>query len=210
MKKTAARKHVCSFPDCGRRSYSKGLCWTHYRQLRATGKLRPVGWRTEIARLKKEYTSEFYWWRMHRARLPERLHDFKAFIEEVGRKPEGWSTAECVDGRYKWLAIPKRNLIEHNGKSMNRSEWARQLGISPQLLSYRLKRFGVSSALSGEWLDGRLAEAVQSGRDPAAVAEDFHVTKAVVTAAVKKHGKTPAAVKITRPFAFLSARRKSE
>lgn len=205
----------CSFPGCGRKSYSKSLCWTHYRQSRATGKLRPIGWRTENARFKKKYASEFRWWNRHRSELPKRLHDFQAFVAEVGPKPARWSTVKEVDGRFKWGPASRPSLIEHAGKSLSLAEWATKLGISRQGLFYRIKRHGPAKALSGGrqvWLMDRAVKAVLDGRDPAEVAEAYHVTEAQVLAAVKKTGKSPRRIgpKIRRPFADLLARPKAK
>ena len=33
---------ICRVARCGRRSYARGLCQTHHRQMKATGKTRPI------------------------------------------------------------------------------------------------------------------------------------------------------------------------
>ena len=33
---------VCMVPDCGRRSYARKVCQTHYRQLKTARKLQPI------------------------------------------------------------------------------------------------------------------------------------------------------------------------
>jgi len=36
------RPELCDFTGCGRPFYAQGLCQTHYRQWRTTGKLEPI------------------------------------------------------------------------------------------------------------------------------------------------------------------------
>ena len=33
---------VCMVPNCGRRSYARGLCQTHHKQFLATGEVKPI------------------------------------------------------------------------------------------------------------------------------------------------------------------------
>jgi len=33
---------ICKEPECGRKSYARGLCQTHHRQLLTTGNLKPI------------------------------------------------------------------------------------------------------------------------------------------------------------------------
>ena len=41
-KKKSDPERLCSFPECGRPSYARGLCQTHNHQMRTLGQLRPI------------------------------------------------------------------------------------------------------------------------------------------------------------------------
>jgi hypothetical protein len=86
-------------------------------------------------------------------RVCDRWQKFENFLLDMGERPEGM-TIERIDGNKnyelsncKW-ATPKEqcnnttanHIVEYNGKRQTISQWADQLGLKPNTLTYRLKR----------------------------------------------------------------------
>jgi hypothetical protein len=86
-------------------------------------------------------------------RVCDRWMSFDAFINDMGMSPVG-STIERVDGSIgynkqncRWATRKEqannttRNVrVDHDGVSLNISQWAERLGIKPNTLLYRLRR----------------------------------------------------------------------
>jgi hypothetical protein len=86
-------------------------------------------------------------------RVCERWQKFENFLEDMGEKPEGKSIDRIdSNGHYepsncRW-ATPKEqannmssnNIVEYNGKRQTVSEWAHELNIKANTLTYRLRR----------------------------------------------------------------------
>jgi hypothetical protein len=93
----------------------------------------------------------------------ERWQDFHNFVADMGIKPAGTSLDRIdVNGNYepsncrwetaKGQANNRRSnvLIAFNGRSQTTAEWARELGICPKTLRYRIRAgWSLDDALSG-------------------------------------------------------------
>lgn len=86
-------------------------------------------------------------------RVCERWQKFENFLDDMGERPQG-KTIDRIDGNghyepsnCRW-ATPKEqgnntsanNLVEYNGKRQTISQWADELGIKANTLTYRLRR----------------------------------------------------------------------
>lgn len=103
-------------------------------------------------------------YRYYRARgitVCERWLKFENFLEDMGRKPGPKYSIEREDndGNYEpdncfWATKKQQlrntrrtNLIEFRGEKQCLSDWARSIGIANATLRYRIKRWGLESAL---------------------------------------------------------------
>lgn len=90
------------------------------------------------------------------------LESFDNFIEDMGKRPAGYtldridSTGNYEPSNCRWAdsSTQAKNrstavLITFRGKTMNAVDWAREAGISKELLHYRLKAgWSIERALS--------------------------------------------------------------
>lgn len=89
------------------------------------------------------------------------LNSFEDFLADMGDRPKGktlerkknhlgYSATNCVWATPLEQGNNKRNnrFIQHAGKRLTLAQWARRIGISPQGLSHRLKRWPVERALN--------------------------------------------------------------
>ncbi len=82
----------CDVPECGRDLYARGLCQTHDRQLRTTGKLKPI----RPYRKRRAGTVKFSGLRL----TPHCVERVRAYAKERGLS-WGAAIAEILEG---WLA----------------------------------------------------------------------------------------------------------
>jgi hypothetical protein len=86
---------------------------------------------------------------------------FSAFLTDMGERPEGMTLdRKDNDGPYckencQWQTVPsqqrnRRNnvMIEHDGKTLCASDWAKLTGIDKNTLLYRLKHWPIERALT--------------------------------------------------------------
>lgn len=86
-------------------------------------------------------------------RVCKEWQDFEAFFNDMGEAPEGCSI-DRIDGNKgyepsncRWSTPQEQGnntssnrVIEHDGKSQTISQWARDIGIKPNTLLYRIRR----------------------------------------------------------------------
>ena len=89
------------------------------------------------------------------------VNSFENFFEDMGLRPEGYSLDRIDNSlgyskencRWATVAEQVRNTrlnrwIEHNGRKMIMSDWARDLGISPSGLIAKLRKYTIDEILS--------------------------------------------------------------
>jgi hypothetical protein len=92
----------------------------------------------------------------------ERWEDFSLFLEDMGERPQG-TTLDRIDrlGNYcpencRWATpvvqnrnLPHVSILEFNGVTKPRNEWAEDFGINPKTLQKRLlSGWGVEKSLT--------------------------------------------------------------
>lgn len=93
---------------------------------------------------------------------PTWLNSFETFLLDIGRRPSSTHTIERKDndGDYTpencvWATRMEQNknkrsnrMISFDGRTLHLAEWARQLGLDAETLSYRLKHWPLERALT--------------------------------------------------------------
>lgn len=91
---------------------------------------------------------------------------FEAFLADMGECPDGYEidrincNGNYEPGNCRWVtgAVQGANkrstrLIEFNGETKHLCEWARDIGVTPSTLHYRLARWPKERALNGTATD---------------------------------------------------------
>jgi hypothetical protein len=109
-------------------------------------------WRDMMTRCYAPHRKEYDNYGRRGITVCEKWHDVNGFIEEMGLRPEGM-TLERIDndgpyelGNCKWATTAEQNrnkgtntILTHNGRTMCAKDWAKELGIPQQTVSYRIQ-----------------------------------------------------------------------
>jgi len=115
-------------------------------------------WQSIIARCERPSSISYQYYGAKGVTVCERWrHSFEAFLEDMGPRPNGMSidrinsTGNYEPGNCRWATITEQNnnksdtrLITFNGKTMNMSAWAKEIGTSPSSLHSRIAYMGMS------------------------------------------------------------------
>lgn len=93
-------------------------------------------------------------------RVCKRWGRFENFLADMGEPPEGMTLdRKDNDGNYskrncRWATPREQSLnsrtitwLEHEGRKMSLSDWAREIGVTSSTMSLRVKRVGWPAAL---------------------------------------------------------------
>lgn len=99
----------------------------------------------------KGKTRRLYWDKG--IRVCERWHSFENFLADMGERPDGMTIErnDGYEGYAPWNCVwatskvqgrntTANHIVEHQGMRKTVSEWAEDLGIKPNTLTYRLRR----------------------------------------------------------------------
>jgi hypothetical protein len=70
------------------------------------------------------------------------------FINDIGKPPEKNHSLKVVDGKIVWSRKISRKFITFNGKTQSEIDWSKEIGITRQALSQRLKKLSIEEALT--------------------------------------------------------------
>lgn len=110
-------------------------------------------WRSMVHRCISPSDSSYWRYGAVGVTVCERWRTFTNFLADMGERPAGM-TLDRIDGakgyepnNCRWATTKQQlanrksvRLIEFGGRSMNITEWAREIGISPQALGFRLEK----------------------------------------------------------------------
>lgn len=159
----------CSVKDCTNKATRRKLCNKHYKRYMKHGDPEIVMKRGgNLLKHGLCYTSAYRSWDRMKSRcyspsakpyknkgvtVCERWMEFENFYADMGDRPEGMSLDRIDnDGIYepsncRWATVSEQNLnrscarmITLNGKTMNMSLWAREMGLKPRVVATRLNR----------------------------------------------------------------------
>jgi hypothetical protein len=109
-------------------------------------------WQSIIARCERPSSISYQYYGAKGIKVCERWRNsFEDFLADMGPRPEGTSidridsTGNYEPGNCRWATITEQNnnksdtrLITFNGKTMNMTAWAKEIGASPSALHYRI------------------------------------------------------------------------
>jgi hypothetical protein len=110
-------------------------------------------WQAMRSRCTKPHNPKYHRYGGRGITVCERWQDFKNFLADMGERPEGMQLdRKDNDGPYspdncRW-ATPQEQMnntsfnvfIEHDGRKLTISQWARELNIKPNTIVTRLRR----------------------------------------------------------------------
>ncbi len=111
-------------------------------------------WRVMINRCENPKNKSFRHYGARGITVCDRWHDFPSYLEDVGTPPSARHQLDRIDndGPYspencRWSTIEENNsnrsfshIIEHEGRRLSCSQWARELGTSPSMIALRAER----------------------------------------------------------------------
>lgn len=114
-------------------------------------------WQSIIARCERPSSISYQYYGAKGVSMCEKWRSsFEAFLADMGERPEGMSidrmdsAGNYEPGNCRWATITEQNnnksdtrLITFNGKTMNMSAWAREIGTSPAALHHRIANIGM-------------------------------------------------------------------
>lgn len=160
----------CSIEGCGKPHKAHGLCDTHYRRwLHRDGypkrEYHPLYsvWLDMKARCYRESRKDFHHYGGRGITVCARWRkNFWAFVADMGERPTPQHTIERInnDGNYEpdnccWATRAEQNINTRTNRNLTLAgrtqpilHWARELGIDPATLRYRLRHWPIEKALS--------------------------------------------------------------
>jgi hypothetical protein len=117
------------------------------------GTLTYMRWKSMMQRCYSPSATNFKYYGAKGVDVCERWHDFPSFLTDMGECPGKGMTLDRVrndlgyePGNCRWVTQAEQNRnrghciqITHNGKTMIASDWAREIGIVPNVLLMRLR-----------------------------------------------------------------------
>jgi hypothetical protein len=114
-------------------------------------------WRSMHKRCSDQNHISYRYYGAKGIRVCERWASFDNFLSDMGPRPEG-ATLDRKDslGNYtpencRWATVAEQNrnkgdtiLVEIEGKTQPVGVWARERGISPQVVHYRMRHLGMT------------------------------------------------------------------
>lgn len=115
-------------------------------------------WQSIIARCERPSSISYKYYGAKGIAVCERWRNsFQAFLDDMGQRPDGMTIdREDTDGNYepgncRWATIDQQNNnksdtrhMYFNGRTMNMTAWAKEIGTSPAALHHRITKIGMS------------------------------------------------------------------
>ncbi|HEY4720688.1 MAG TPA: hypothetical protein VII92_02485 [Anaerolineae bacterium] len=115
-------------------------------------------WQSVIARCERPSSISYKYYGAKGIEVCRRWRDsFQAFLDDMGPRPDGMtidrkdSTGNYEPGNCRWATIDQQNNnksdtrhLFFNGRTMNMTAWAKEIGTSPAALHHRLAKMGMS------------------------------------------------------------------
>ena len=121
-----------------------------------------MSWQSMLSRCANPLHSNFRYYGGRGITVCERWHDFAAFLEDMGERPDGY-VLDRIDNdlgyepsNCRWITAGesvnhKRNsvVLEHNGERLTIAQWARKAGVTWSTVKSRIERgWSVGNAVS--------------------------------------------------------------
>lgn len=117
------------------------------------GTLTYARWKSMMQRCNDPAASNFKHYGGAGISVCERWHDFASFLTDMGACPDKSMTLDRLKnerdyepGNCRWATKAQQNVnrshcvrLTHDGRTQNMSDWAREFGITPNLLVARLR-----------------------------------------------------------------------